>query len=240
MSTLLLVAGVFVLAGAVQALSGFGAALVAVPLLAMVLGPAEAVVLSVLVGLVQSSYAAVREREHVERRTAVSLLGWALPALPLGLVVLQVASEATVSLLVGAVVVVAALLLGAGARLPEGRLSLGVAGAASGVLLTSTGLNGPPLVIAMAGRRDASPRAVRATLQAVFAVQDVVALAGFAVLGLLSVDLVPAAVAGVVGIQLGWLLGGLGFRRLSRRGFERVVRAVLLATGLSATVAALR
>ncbi len=238
MTTLLLAAGVFVLAGVVQALSGFGSALVSVPLLAVVLGPAEAIVLSVLVAVVLSSWAAVREREHVEVRPALRLLLWALPGLPLGLLVLRLASEHTVTLLVGGVVIVAALLLGAGLRLPENRATHAGAGIVSGVLLTSTGLNGPPLVLALAGR--SGPRATRATLQAVFAGQDLLALVGFALTGLLAPSLAPYAVAGIIGIRVGWALGGVAFNRLSPGGFDRVVRVVLLLSGLSAVASAQR
>ena len=237
MITLLLVAGVFLVAGVVQAMSGFGSALVSVPLLAVVLGPAPAIVLSVLVAVVLSSWAAVREREHVEVRPALRLMAWALPGLPLGLLVLQVASEQALSLVVGAVVIVGALLLGAGVRLPEGRATHAAAGAVSGALLTSTGLNGPPLVLSLAGRE---PRATRATLQAVFAGQDVLALVGFALTGLLSPDLAPYALAGIVGIRVGWALGGLAFARLSAGGFARLVRLVLLLSGLSALASAQR
>lgn len=238
MTTLLVVAAVFLLSGIVQSLSGFGAALVSVPLLTLVVGPGPAIVLSVLVGFVLCVLAAVREREHVDRPAARTLLVWALPALPVGLLVLEVASERTIQLLVGAVVVVAALLLSAGVRLPDTPLATGFAGATSGVLLTSTGLNGPPLVLALAGRGD-HPRTTRATLQVVFAVQDVLALAGFVALGLLKPSLLPLALAGVVGIQAGWSLGGIAFRRLSHAGFDVVVRVVLLASGVTAVVGAL-
>lgn len=236
--TLLLVAGVFLLAGIVQALSGFGSALVSVPLLAIVLGPAEAIVLSVMVGFVLCSVAAVRERAHVDRAPAVRLVVWALPALPVGLLVLEVASERAVSLLVGAVVVVSALLLGMGVRVPDRESAQGFAGALSGALLTSTGLNGPPLVLALSGT-SGEPRRLRATLQAVFAVQDVVALAGFALVGALDLALLPYAAVGVVGIQVGWALGGLLFSRFTRKAFDRVVLVVLLASGVSAVSAAL-
>jgi uncharacterized membrane protein YfcA len=239
MSTLVVVAGVFVLAGVVQAVSGFGSALVAVPLVTVVLDPGRAVVLSVLVGLVLSTVAVVREREHVERTVGLRLLGWAVPALPLGLLVLELASEAAVSLLVGAVVVVAAFLLGVGVRVPDRPWAQAAAGVCSGALLTSTGLNGPPLVLALAGR-DLAPRRVRATLQAVFAAQDALAVVGFLALGLLSPDLLPYAAVGVLGIQAGWALGGLAFHRFSRAAFDRTVGIVLLASGVTAVLGALR
>jgi uncharacterized membrane protein YfcA len=238
-STLLLVAGFFVLAGIVQALSGFGSALVSVPLLALVLGARDAVVLSVLVSLVLCAGVAMRERRHVDRVVAWRLLAWSVPALGLGLGVARLASERSISLLVGAVVVLAALLLAIGVRLPDTPLAQGAAGVASGALLTSTGLNGPPLVIALAARRS-EPRTTRATLQFVFAVQDVLALAGFVALGLVSPVLLGYAVLGVVGMWGGWMVGGFGFRRLSRGGFDRVVLLVLVASGVSAVVSALR
>ena len=77
---ILAVAAVFGLAAAVQSVTGFGFALVAVPLLALVLGPAPAVVATTLVSLLVS--VAVLEGRPLVRSTGATP-GWSRwPAWP--------------------------------------------------------------------------------------------------------------------------------------------------------------
>ncbi len=81
MADLLLVAaaaaGIFLLAALAQAVTGFGSALVAVPLLALVTDPVTAVVVATTVSLVLSTGAAWRERAYVDlgRTRTLTLTG---------------------------------------------------------------------------------------------------------------------------------------------------------------------
>ena len=107
---------------------------------------------------------------------------------------------------------------------------------ASGALLTSTGMNGPPLVLVL---RDEAPHRFRATLQATFCLQDAVAVVAFVALGQVGAPVLVAAAAGVLGMPLGWRLGDAVFRRLSPERFRVLVLAGLAATGTVALVGAL-
>ena len=162
----LLASVVFGLAAAAQAVSRFGMALVAVPLLALVVGPAPAVAATTVVALVLTTGATVLERAHVEWRIAARLAAAGLLGMPLGYLVLSRVAERPLRL---AIAVVLLVLVGrpghrgAGARGRAGQWGAG----ALGVLLTSTGMNGPPLVVLLHSRR-LDPRRFRGTLQATF------------------------------------------------------------------------
>lgn len=215
-------AAVFVLAGTAQAATGFGMALAALPLLTLVVDPVPAVVGTVAVSAVVTALAWRRERGHVDREAARRLAATGVVGMPLGLVALAVLSERTLVLVIAGVVLLLVAALAADVRLPSGRVVQGVAGVTSGALLTSTSMNGPPLVLALHGARLA-PRTFRATLQAVFCVQDVLALGAFLVVGLVDPVATAIAIGGSLAVPLGWRLGDRLFHRLDADVFRRVV-----------------
>jgi uncharacterized protein len=112
------------------------------------------------------------------------------------------------------------------------------AGALSGALATSTGTNGPPLVIAFHSV-DMSPGEFRGTLSAAFAAQGLVALAGFWLTGHLTVDAARVAVAALPGLALGWLVGERVFVRTEPDRFRNVVLFMLAASGAASLLGAL-
>ncbi|MEO6881548.1 MAG: sulfite exporter TauE/SafE family protein [Mycobacteriaceae bacterium] len=228
---------VFGLASAAQAVTGFGSALVAVPLLTLAFGPVTAVLASTIVGLVLTAHASVQERAHVERRVAARLVVSGLIGLPLGYLVLTLVPARSLKLVIAAVLGVLVVVLAARLRLPSGLGAQRSAGVASGVLLTSTGMNGPPLVVLLQAMGQ-SPRRFRATLQVTFFAQDLAAVVLFLVTGLLSPAVWGLAAAGVLGVPLGWWLGDRLFGALSAARFRRVVLGGLAVLALTSLVTA--
>ena len=75
-------------AAAAQATTGFGFALVGVPLLTLAADPQTAVVTITTVNLVLVAMIAIRVRAHIEWRSAAVITGTSLFGIPLGLYVL--------------------------------------------------------------------------------------------------------------------------------------------------------
>jgi uncharacterized membrane protein YfcA len=221
----------FALAALAQAVTGFGSALVSVPLLAMVVGPVDAVVAATLAGLLLTAGAWRRERAYADPGRVRLLAVTGVVGMPLGLVLLEVLSERTLTVLIASTVLILVVLLAAGARLPTARPAQGVAGLVSGTLLTSTGMNGPPLVIAL---HDLAPRRFRGTLQATFCLQDAAAVLGFLLLGHVDGQALALAAAGLVGLPLGWVVGDQLFRRVPAERFRWLVLGGLVVSAVSA------
>ena len=222
---------VFAVAAAAQAVTGFGMALVAVPLMSVVIDPVAAVVSTTLVSLVLTGWASVRERSTVERPVAARLVVAALLGMPVGLVLLAELDEHLLKALIAGVLLLLVLLLLAKVRLPGGGLSQWASGVLSGAMLTSTGMNGPPVVLTLQALV-LPPRRFRGTLQAVFCVQDLVAVVGFAVLGYLTPVIAVAALAGALAVPVGWWAGDRVFARLLPERFRAVVLGMLALTAL--------
>lgn len=221
----------FLLAALAQAVTGFGSALVAVPVLAVVVRPVDAVVAATLASLVLTAGTWWREREHADAQRIRLFTLTGVVGMPIGLLLLGVLSEATLTTVIGGTVLLMTLLLACGVRLPTSRSAQGGAGLLSGALLTSTGMNGPPLVLAL---HDVEPRRFRGTLQGTFCLQDAVAVLGFAVLGHLGRDALVLAAAGLVALPVGWVAGDLLFHRIPAERFRWLVLGGLTASAVAA------
>lgn len=234
-----LVAMVVLAGAAAQTTTGFGFALLAAPVLSLAYGPHQAVGTVTVLGLavnVLTLHAAARPLV----REAGGLLLWALPGLVLGSVALAALPVAPLDALIAAAVLAAvAAQVRGGAALPASRRGAwrGAAGLAAGALTTSTGLNGPPLVLYLRARAPDADRR-RATLAALFLVLGLLALAVLVARGLLDVPgALPLLVAAAV---LGQLLGRRAFVALHPRAVEALTVALLVLSAAAALVAAAR
>jgi uncharacterized membrane protein YfcA len=227
-------AAVFALAALAQAITGFGSALVAVPLLALATEPVAAVVAATAVGLVITSGAGWQERVYVDVPVARTLTLTGIAGMPAGLLLLEVVDESRLEVWIAGAMLVMVLLVTSGLRI--GDRGTPFAGLVSGALLTSAGMNGPPLVMALVDRE---PRRYRATLQAVFAVQDAVAVAAFVILGHFDLDAALLTAGGIVGIPLGWRLGDAVFHRIPAARLRPIINVSLGLAALSMLVGAL-
>jgi uncharacterized membrane protein YfcA len=220
---------VVLLAAAVQAVTGFGFALVAVPLVALLTSAHTSVVGLGLAGVALTLVGAVRERAHVRWRTAGGMVLAALAGMPAGLLVLAHASDALLTAVIAVVCLGCTLWVARPPALPPGRTTMGVAGLASGVLSTSTGVNGPPLVAALHAT-GFPPRVFRATLAALFSGTGVVAVGAFVLTGQVDHGAVAVGLAGLPATVVGWLCGDLLFHRVDPARFRRIVLGMLVLT----------
>ena len=238
LSQMLLVAAIFGLAAMVQAVTGFGFALLAVPLLAVAVSPVPAVVATTALSLVVSGAIAVEDRHYIERRDAavVSLAGVA--GMPLGLWIITAVSDRLLTAVIAVVLLVSTLLVMRGLRLPKGGRTEVAVGAASGAMLTSTGMNGPPLVVAFQAQ-GMPPRRFRGTLSAVFVTQGAAALVLFAALGQIDGAAIDAVIVGLPMLAVGWWVGNRAFHVLAAATFRRLVLLMMIASALVAFGSAL-
>jgi uncharacterized protein len=128
-----------------------------------------------------------------------------------------------------AVLIVAAVSLSvAGFHARTNRLALLIGGAASGILGTMAGVQGPPIALVL---QHEAPDRLRATLCAFFAVGGLVSLSALAAAGLFGLGQIGLGLQLMPGVALGFVLGPIFARRIERR-HARV--AVLVISTLSA------
>ena len=223
--------GVFALASVAQAATGFGYALVAVPIFALAVDTRTAVVATTALGFFLTAGTGYRERAHAQVPTARRVFLASLVGMPLGLVLLATLDGRWLSLIIGVTVLALVVLIWRRVSLPRGDGVERGAGLVSGVLLTATGMNGPPVALALQAQQY-SAREFRATLQGIFVGQDLIAVIAFGVLGFLNVEVAAVVLGGLAGIPVGWLVGDRLMRKMSEQQFRTGVLLVLVATAV--------
>ncbi len=196
---LVLAAAMVFVGSAVQGLAGFGAGLLAIPVVAL-FAP-ELVPGSMLMAISTITVLGVRrERGDVQWGVVAWSMGGRIPGTVLGGLLLAAVSEATLGLLIAISVLVGVALSMSGATVAKSPATLLSAGVVSGVGATAAGIGGPPMALVL--QHDDGPH-VRATLSAMFMVLAPVSLVTIALAGrldggqfLAGLALAPAAAAG--------------------------------------------
>lgn len=186
---------------AVHGAVGFGMNLLAVPVF-IVLDPELVPGPVVALGLVLCIAMVVREGALSWDKDLVWAVGGLVPGTILALLLLQVVDSGALSVVIGALVLLAVGLSLMRIKLSPTRPALVVAGVASGVMATAGGIGGPPLALVYA---DSGGSKLRSNLAGFFVVTAAASLMGLALTGDFSVHdltvslaLAPAVVLGFV------------------------------------------
>ncbi|MGQ0573242.1 MAG: TSUP family transporter [Pseudonocardia sp.] len=225
--SVVLAAGLVVLVGAlVQGTVGFGMAIVAAPLLAL-LDPALVPVPLLVLGLAYAVLALIREPSDVDWRG----VGWALlgrlPGIAVGATAVAVLQVRPFTALVALTVLGAAVLSMVRWRPQPTAKALVVAGVVSGVGGTTSAISGPPVALLYQGATGAR---VRATLAAYFVAGSVLSISGLALAGQVTGDGLRAGLLLLPFMLAGFLASGPA-RTVLDRGWTRPAVVGLAAAG---------
>lgn len=176
------VAAVILLGTFVQGLTGFGLALVSVPLLSLMLDVKTAVPVAGLFGWIITFPLVYKMRQHVQWRTALIMVAGSLPGSWLGANLLKLVPAKWILVVMGIVLIASSIHAlrkkqsHAGGRASDPLSAF--AGFCSGTLGASVGEPGPP-VIAYTSMQPWTADQVKASLLFFFMLQMIGAIAGF-------------------------------------------------------------
>lgn len=234
------VLAVLFLATFVRSAFGFGEALIAVPLLALVMPVDVAAPLAVLMSITVSVIVLAQDWRHVHVRSAGWLVLSTLVGTPLGLLLLTRVDGAVVKTCLGVLIVAFScysLWSRKKAALADDRQAW-MFGFAAGVLGGAYGMNGPPLVM-YGALRGWSPRHFRATLQGYFLPASMMALAGYWLAGLWTPQVTHDYLISLPVVIAAILLGQALHGRLDGHLFLRCIHLGLIAIGATLVLQAL-
>ena len=232
------IAGCIAFASFAQTLSGFGFSLLAVPLMTLVVSPRDAVVVATILASVSTTSQSLIDRKHVDLSIAKRLILASYAGMPFGLLAFIFISEAGLRLVLGVVVISAAILLLRGFRLSDDSHHLDwIFGVVSGFLSTSTSTNGPPLVFLMQARK-LVPATFRATINTVFAVVNVGALALFISAGKVNSNNLLGVAVALPALGVSMVIGYAVRRNITQERFNSLVISLLFLSAISVIVSA--
>ncbi len=221
-------------AGVVRGFTGFGTALVFVPVATIFLAPAQVIALVALTGIASNAVVLPRAWKQGSRAEVGILVLAALVTVPLGLALLDVLDAITVRWVVAAIatVLLGALVSGWRHARAISRPELALIGAAAGVVGGLTGLTGPVVILFYLSGQ-AAVQSVRANTILFLAALDVALLGNLLLRG--EVTLTLLALAFMLAIPYGMMtvLGQAMFDPRHERIYRRAAYGVIALAVLS-------
>lgn len=226
--------GATLLGGLVRGFTGFGFAMVFMPLASLVLGPVAALGLIWVIDLPFALPIAARSAKRAEWSEVIPLLIAATLTLPLGLWLLTWLEPRTMRWIVALLVLAAVTLMASGWRYhgkPGIPLSLGV-GSLSGLFNGLSSIGGMPLAVFWLGAQRNDRHKARANLQTYFGLSTVVSgvllwLKSIITAASLAMALPLFAIYGA-----GLWVGTHAFRIASEQTFRRIAYLVIFLSAL--------
>ncbi len=214
--------------GAIQGTIGFGFALVAVPVLAL-LRPGSVPVTPLFIALPMVVGMAVRERSHIDLRGFAWIVGGRVLGTAAGVWILVSVPTDRLSVLLGVLILLAAALSAVGVPInPSPARNFG-AGMVSGVMGTTSSIGGPALPVVY--QRRPGPE-IRATLALSFVVGLIMSIGALLLAGRVHRWKIGLALGLIPALMVGLWAGG----RLSKRLDQRWLRPAVLAFAAAAGV----
>jgi len=226
--------GATILGGLVRGFTGFGFAMVFMPLASMVLGPVAALGLIWCIDLPFALPIAARNAKQAEWREVLPLLATATLALPAGLWLLIWLDRETMRWILAGLILAAVALMASGWRYhgrPGIPLSLGV-GVLSGLCNGMASIGGMPLAVFWLGAQRNDRHKTRANMQTFFGISTLISGAILWHKGILTMSAMMMALPLFAAYGLALWAGTHGFRLASEITFRRIAYAVIFASAL--------
>ena len=229
-ATAIAICVVALVAGTARGFSGFGAALIFMPLASSLAGPRLVAALLLIIDFVAMAPLIPNAWRHADRKATAVIVAGALVGVPVGTYLLTRLDPVTTRWIISGFVFTLLLLLLSGWRY-RGRdhaaIAIGVGGL-SGFCSGLAQTGGPPIVAYWLGR----PLVVsvaRANIMLFFAASDVFSVVSYAAAGLITVEAIGfALIVGPV-YAIGVALGAALFGRASEQVFRAICYALIAA-----------
>ncbi|GAB2539332.1 sulfite exporter TauE/SafE family protein [Rhodanobacter koreensis] len=226
------VLAVLFLATFVRSAFGFGEALVAVPLLALIMPVDVAAPVAVLISITVAVIVLAQDWRHVHARSAGWLVLSTLVGTPLGLFLLTAVPGRPIKACLGVIIVAFSLYSMRSrkrAALGDDKLAWAF-GFGAGVLGGAYGMNGPPLVV-YGALRGWSPRHFRATLQGYFLPASLMSMGGYWLAGLWKPVVTRYYLMALPAVLVAIFLGRVANGRMDGPSFMRYIQMGLVVVG---------
>ena len=228
------------LAASLQGITGFGFALVSMPLLLLIYDPHHVVIINAIISIATLSSLTFKVRQQVLVPVVKNLFMGSILGIPLGAYVFFSSDVHLLKLIIGLVTGIFSLILisGATAKNVAGRIWEATAGSVSGFLTSSVGMPGPPVILFLSNQKLPKEH-FRATTAAYFILAYLCSLSLLIYLGGVDQNTVFTALSLIPLAVLGGHLGYLIFPRVSQPKFQQGVSLLVFSTSVYAVVTSL-
>lgn len=231
---------IVLLASFVRAVSGFGYALIATPLLTFVFDAKSVVVMNIILANVSNIVVLYHMRRHIDVKRVIFLSLGGILGVPVGVYLLSWLDPLMIKLAIAVIVVPSSLvlLLGHSHQFKRDHLGCSVAGFAGGILTASTSLGGPPVVLFLINQGLTLEKFV-GTIAAYFMFVGIISISVFSSLGMITTDLLIRIATLIPVSLLGIYIGIKVMPKINMTLFRRIGLSIVCITALVIVVSLL-
>ncbi|MFO7612326.1 MAG: sulfite exporter TauE/SafE family protein [Clostridia bacterium] len=225
------------IAATVQGVSGFGRALIAAPLTALIYPADETVVIMIIIGFVGGLAMVAQTFRHSHIKKVIPMILFGIPGVVAGVQVLSMLPVKELKIAMGVFVIISAVILATGVRvkIKNGRLAYSIAGFIGGFTNGALSFGGPPTVLFLQNQNE-EKNAFRANLSIFFVIIGLVGMISLFTKGMVTNDLLFKSSVLSLPCILGTIFGNLLSHKLNEDAFRKIVFAILFISGIMAVV----
>ncbi|MGG3914166.1 sulfite exporter TauE/SafE family protein [Rossellomorea vietnamensis] len=231
MSTLILFIAIILCASILQTSTGFGFSIMATPFLLLLYPPKEAIQINLILSLVISLALIVKIRRDIDISLVKRFVVGSMPGLLLGILIFTLIDMSFLKVVISLVIILLTTLLIMKFRIRQSTPRDFLAGGLSGVLTTSIGMPGPPLLLYFSGTGTKKEK-LRGTTLAFYLFIYLVSLGIQVAVAGTTLTVWESSLQALPVVAVGLITGQALFSKINQRLFQIVTYILLLFTGI--------
>ncbi|PRX78803.1 putative membrane protein YfcA [Bacillus sp. V-88] len=231
MSTFILFMLIILCASILQTSTGFGFSIMATPFLLLLYPPKEAIQINLILSLVISLALIVSIRRDIDFTLVKRFVIGSMPGLFLGIVVFTLIDMSLLKVVISLVIMLLTILLIMKFRITQSTPRDFLAGGLSGVLTTSIGMPGPPLLLYFSGTGTKKEK-LRGTTLAFYLFIYLVSLGIQVNVAGTTLTVWKSSLQALPAVAVGLLSGQALFSKINQKLFQIVTYVLLLFSGI--------
>lgn len=221
---------IILVASILQTSTGFGFSIMATPFLLLLFDAREAIQINLILSLVISCALILKIKKDIDWGIVKRYMIGSLVGLPAGIITFRLINMSHLKIVIGLLIIVLTILLMVNFRITQTVRRDFLVGGLSGMLTTSIGMPGPPLLLYFSGTHT-SKETLRSTTLAFYLFIYFVSLVLQIIFAGSSKDIWVTSVQALPIVVIGLFIGQMIFKWISQRMFRYVTYILLFISG---------
>lgn len=230
METWFLLAIIVFIASMLQTSTGFGFSIMSMPFLLFIYEPHTAVQINLILSLLISIIMVFKVKQEVDKAMLAGLLKGSIFGIPVGIIIYLYVNVEYIKVIVSSVIIFLTICLLLKVKIQQTKMRDFFTGMLSGLLTTSIGMPGPPLLLYFSGAGKEKATIRNTTLTYYLYIYFVSLLIQIGISGT-NKSVIYLSIASLLPLALGMLLGQWIFLWMNQKTFQIVNYILLLCTG---------
>ncbi|MFJ7953554.1 sulfite exporter TauE/SafE family protein [Lysinibacillus sp. NPDC096418] len=239
METIVIFICIILVASILQASTGFGFSIMATPFLLMLFLPQEAIQINIIISLIISSILVWKIRDDIDKVLLKRISLGSIVGLPFGFIIFMFSNITVIKIVVGILLILLTLLLVCKFKIKATSNRDFIVGGISGILTSSIGMPGPPLILYFTGT-SIKKEQLRATNLAFFLIIFSISLVTQILFTGTNILIWKYSLYAIPIVCTGLYIGQIIFKKINQQIFTLFTYILLICTGVFLLIESLK